>query len=198
MNIDELKNAWSEDDSLVGTPEISMEQKKTIHLPLEKMRKNMRMEFWSTFALFIFGFFIVSSCEAPFKFKFYMDILLASMICVTFFFFSKFFRLYKDMTDPLMKTSENLKDLLYQFDLNKQYYLSFYLTFIPFLVCELIIVMEFIPRPQPLSDAKIATVLIGSLVFGLLALFAFGNFWFKRLYGKYILQIKNLLNDLEK
>lgn len=198
MNIDELKNAWNEDDFSADTPEISMEHKKTIHLPLEKMRKNMRMEFWSTFALFIFGFFMVSSCEAPFKFKFYMDILLASMVCVTFFFFSKFFQLYKEMTDPVMKTSESLKDLLYQFDLNKQYYLSFYLTFVPFLVCELIIVMEFIPRPQPLSDARIATVLIGTLVVGLFALFAFGSFWFKRLYGKYILQIKNLLNELEK
>ncbi|WP_027388197.1 hypothetical protein [Chryseobacterium gregarium] len=198
MNIDELKNAWNEDDSLAGTPEISMEQKKTIHLPLEKIRKNMRMEFWSTFALFIFGFFIVYSCQAPFKFKFYMGILLASMVCVTFFFFSKFFQLYKEMTDPVMKTSESLKDLLYQFDLNKQYYLSFYLTFVPFLVCELIIVMEFIPRPQPLSDTKIASVLIGTLAVGLFALFAFGSFWFKRLYGKHIQKIRTLLNELEK
>jgi hypothetical protein len=196
MNIDELKNAWNEDDSL-DTPEINTEQKKKIHLPLEKMRKNMRMEFWSTFALFIFGFFIVYSCEAPFKFKFYMGILLASMVCVTFFFFSKFFQLYKEMTDPVMKTSESLKDLLYQFDLNKQYYLSFYLTFVPFLVCELIIVMEFIPRPQPLSETKIAGILIGTLAVGLFALFSFGSFWFQRLYGKYIQQIRTLLNELE-
>lgn len=196
MNIDDLKNAWNEDNSL-DTPEINTEQKKKIHLPLEKMRKNMRMEFWSTFALFIFGFFIVYSCGAPFKFKFYMGILLASMVCVTFFFFSKFFQLYKEMTDPVMKTLESLKDLLYQLDLNKQYYLSFYLTFVPFLVCELIIVMEFIPRPQPLSDTKIASILIGTLAVGLFALFSFGSFWFQRLYGKHIQQIRTLLNELE-
>lgn len=198
MNIDELKNTWNEDDSFDETPKISIEQKNKINLPLEKIRKNMRMEFWSTVGIFVFAFALIALSPGPFKFKFYITILIASMVFVTFFFFSQFFKLYKNMTDPMMKTYDGLKDLLYQFNLNKQYYLSFYLAFVPFLVCEIIIVLEFIPRSIPLSNLKIATILIGSLVITMPLLFLFGKWWFKKFYGKHIDQIENLLVELKK
>ncbi|MET3537520.1 hypothetical protein [Chryseobacterium limigenitum] len=200
MNIDELKNTWNEDDSFEETPEISIEQKNKINLPLEKMRKNMRMEFLSTIGIFIFGFMVVwiPVPEAPFKFKFYLTILLVSMALVTFFFFSKFFRLYKEMGSPMLKTYDSLQDLLHQLNLNKQYYVSFYLSFVPFLVCELIIVIECIPHPHPLSDMQIATTLIGSVSVGLFLLYLVGNWWFKYFYGKHIAKIENLLKELKQ
>ncbi|WP_312391028.1 hypothetical protein [Chryseobacterium sp.] len=198
MNIDELKNTWNEDDSLEETPEISIEQKNKINLPLEKIRKNMRMEFWSTVGIFVFAFGLIALSPGPFKFKFYITILVASMVFVTFFFYSQFFKLYKNMSDTMMNTSDSLRNLLHQFDLNKQYYLSFYLSFVPFLVCEIIIVLEFIPRPLPLSDIKIASILIGTMVVVMPLLFLMGKYWFKAFYGKYINQIENLLLELKK
>ena len=41
MNIDEFKNTWNE-DIVEETPEISLEQRNKLNLPLEKIRKNMR------------------------------------------------------------------------------------------------------------------------------------------------------------
>lgn len=199
MNIDDLKNTWNDDVS-EETPEISIEHSNKINLPLEKIRKNMRMEFWSTVGILIFGFFIVwiPIPEAPFKFKFYLTVLLFSMVIVVSFFFSKFFKLYKDISSPMMKTYESLKDLKYQFDLNKQYYLSFMLSFVPFLVCELIIVIEFIPHPTPLSNVKIATTILSMLAVGLFGLFLLGKYWYKIFYGKYVGQIESLLTELKK
>ncbi|KMQ68882.1 hypothetical protein ACM39_06250 [Chryseobacterium sp. FH2] len=198
MNIDELKNIWNEDDSFEETPEVTIEQSNKLNLPLEKMRKNMRMEFWSTVGIFIFSFGLISLCEAPFKFKFYISILIASMVFVTFFFYNKFFKLYKDMSNPALKTFDGLNELLHQFNLNKQYYLSFYVAFAPFLVCELIIVMEFIPSPKPISDLRAATILISTLVIGMSLLFLFGTWWFKRLYGRNIKHVENLIKQLRK
>lgn len=197
MNIDELKNTWNQDDSYEEIPEISMDQKEKINLPLEKIRSNMRMEFWSTVGIFVFAFGVIALSPGPFKFKFYLTILIGSMVFVTFFFFSQFFKLYKNMSSPMMKTYDSLKDLLHQFELNKQYYLSFYLCFVPFLVCEIIIVLEFIPRPVPLSNIKIAGILIGSLVIVMPLLFLMGKWWFKKFYGKFISQIEDLVNKLK-
>ncbi len=196
MNIDELKNMWNDDQS-EKIPEINMEDKNRIHLPLEKIRKNMRMEFWSTLGIFIFAFALIAVCEAPFKFKFYISILVASMIFVTMFFFDKFFKLYRNMTDMNLNTLEGLKDLLHQLELNKQYYLSFYVAFAPFLVCELLIVLEFIPRQIPLSDMKIAVTLISTLVVGIVLLFVFGKWWFNKFYGQYIKKIESLFLHLK-
>ena len=199
MNIDELKNAWNDDVS-DETPEISIEQNNKINLPLEKIRKNMRMEFWSTIGILLFGFAVVwiPVPEAPFKFKFYLTVLLFSMVIVISFFFSKFFKLYKDISSPMMKTYDSLKDLKYQFDLNKQYYLSFMLSFVPFLVCELIIVIEFLPHRTRLTDLQVATTIISMLAVGLFGLLLIGKYWYRVFYGKYVKQIEDLLTEIKK
>lgn len=196
MNIDELKNVWNEDPS-EGAPEISIEQRNKINLPLEKMRKNMRMEFWSIIGIFIFSFIVCAFCQ-PFKLQFYITVLIASMLMVTIFFFSKFFRLYSDISNPMLKTYDSLKDLVMQVNLNKQYYLSYYLSFVPFIVCEMIIVIEFIPWPEPMGEVKTAVILISSVTVGLFVLFLTGKFWFNRYYGRYIVHIEDLLKELKK
>lgn len=196
MNIDELKNVWNEDVS-EQTPEISIEHTNKINLPLEKIRKNMRLEFWSVIGIFIFSFAVCAFCQ-PFKLQFYITMLVASMLFVTIFFYSKFFRLYNDISNPMLNTYDALKDLKVQFDLNKQYYFSYYLSFVPFIVCEMIIVIEFIPWPEPISDAKIAVILISAVVIGLFVLYLSGKFWFHRYYGRHFVHIENLLKELKK
>ncbi|AZA89938.1 Uncharacterised protein [Chryseobacterium nakagawai] len=196
MNIDELKNTWNED---IGneTPEINTEQRHKINLPLEKVRKNMRMEFWWVVGIFIFAFMVCSVCR-PFKLQLYITVLIASMLIVTVFFYSKFFKLYNNISNTELKTNDSLKDLITQLNLNKQYYLSYYISFAPFIVCEILIVLEFIPRPQPLSETKIALILIGSVIGGLFLLFFSGKFWFHRYYGRYINHIESLLKELKR
>jgi len=197
MNIDDLKNAWNEDDFFEGTPEISIEQKNKINLPLEKMRKNMRKEFWYTLVVFIFSFFVVAICNAPLKFKFYVLVLVASMAFVTIFFFSKFFKLYKELSNPALQTYDALNDLLMQFNLNKQYYLSFYVSFIPFLVCEIILVIEVVPWMRELNLAYILMILLGFVIGGASLVYLSGKRWFEKFYGKHIRQIEELLKELK-
>ncbi|WP_288447300.1 hypothetical protein [uncultured Chryseobacterium sp.] len=196
MNIDEFKNTWNE-DIVEETPEISLEQRNKLNLPLEKIRKNMRVEFWWMIAIFVFAFLVCSVCR-PFKLQLYITVLIASMLIVTVFFFSKFFKLYNDISNPAPKTYDSLKDLVMQLNLNKQYYLSYYISFAPFLVCEILIVLEFIPWPHPLSELKIAVVLIGTVIVGLFLLYIVGKFWYQRYYGRYIQHIEDLLEELRR
>ncbi|KAB1231517.1 hypothetical protein [Chryseobacterium viscerum] len=196
MNIDELKNTWNE-DIVEETPEISTEQRNKLNLPLEKIRKNMRVEFWWVIGIFVFAFLVCSFCR-PFKLQLYITVLIASMLIVTVFFFSKFFKLYNEISNPAPKTYDSLKDLVMQLNLNKQYYLSYYISFAPFMVCEILIVLEFIRWPEPLSELKIAVILIGSVIGGLFLLFLAGKYWFYRYYGRYIQHIEGLLEELKR
>lgn len=197
MNIDDLKNIWS-DDAPKQTPEINTEQRKRINLPLEKIRANMRMEFWSTVVCLIIvlvaiGFFD----QLPFRYKLYLEILVISMSAITMFFYAKFFKLYKEIGNLQLETYESLKDLMHQFDLNKQYYLSFYVSFVPFLVCETIIILECIPYTHQFNNTKLALIFISSVVAGLFLLYLLGKFWFNYLYGKYIKKIETLIKELK-
>lgn len=196
MDLDNIKSLWKKED-VSETPEISTERQKEIHLPLEKIRKNMRHEFWSNIILLPMILIVIWYFPIPFRFRLYIEILVASMTLVTAFFFSKFFKLYKEISNPTLGTYDSLKDLFHQFELNKQYYLSFYMSFVPFLVCEMIIVTESIPHTRDYTNGYLAYAVLAPIIFGLFALYLFGNWWFKYFYGKYIDKIKNLVEEMK-
>lgn len=197
MEIDQLKNIWDKEE-ISETPEISMEQQSEIHLPLEKIRKNMRVEFWSTAVMFllIILFFVFKDMYI-FKFKVYIITLVSAQMLITSFYFFKFFNLYKNLTSVNLNTADSLRDLGYQFKLNEQYYLSFYISFVPFVVCEMLLIFEVLPNLRNMVGIEFIFAFLGVCVFTLLGLYFVGNWWFKRYYGKYISQIIQITKDLK-
>ena len=107
-------------------------------------------------------------------------------------------KLYKEISNPALGTLDSLKDLLHQFELNKQYYVSFYLSFVPFFVCEMIIILESMPQTHHYSDTMLTIVFLGSVAFGLTMVYFIGMAWFKNFYGKYIDRIKKLVDEMKK
>ena len=196
MDLDNLKSLWNKED-VSKTPEISKEKQRQIHHPLERIRRNMRYEFWSTIIMLPIILVVIWFFPLPFRFTLYIEILVMSMAIVTAFFFTKFFKLYKEISNPALGTLDALKDLLHQFELNKQYYVSFYLSFVPFFVCEMIIVLEFIPQTHDYSNTVLAMVFIGSVAFGLTMVYFIGMAWFKHFYGKYIHKIEILVAEMK-
>ena len=197
MELDQLKNIWDQ-ENISETPVISTEKQKEIHLPLEKIRKNMRMEFWSTAIVFllIILFFVFKDMHI-FKFKVYVITLVSAQMLVTSFYFFKFFNLYKNLSLVNLNTADSLKDLGYQFKLNEQYYLSFYLSFVPFVVCEMLLIFEFTPSLKSIQGFDFILIFLGLCIFTLLLLYFVGIWWFKRYYGKYISQITQIKKNLK-
>ena len=196
MDLDNFKTLWNKED-VSATPEISTERQKEMHLPLEKIRKNMRMEFWSTIIFLPIVLVAVWFLQLNFRYKLYIEVLVGSITLVTVFFYSKFFTLYKEIGNPTLKTNDALKDLLHQFELNKQYYLSYYLSFVPFLVCEMIIVIESIPDTKNYSNGFLSFYLLLPVIIGLFGLYFLGKWWFMHFYGKYIDRIKKLVEEMK-
>jgi hypothetical protein len=61
MNFDELQKQWQNEE--VSAPEISLDHQHKINNPLEKIRRNMKMEFWYSivsYVLIIAVFFLLS------------------------------------------------------------------------------------------------------------------------------------------
>lgn len=202
MDIDNLKDIWKE-DKIAKTPDISTEKQSEIHNPLQKIRQNMRMEFWMTIVTLIPVVVYIYFSIDNLKLKTYTFTLIFVMLCVVGFYYKKFFLLYKELGNNAINTKDALKDLLYQFNLNKQYYISYYLAFAPFLVCEMILLNEFkyltTPlrnEPQHLRDISASLLFIISTIFGLFFLYVVGKFWFQHYYGKYIDKIVVLNSEI--
>lgn len=196
MELDQLKNIWDQEE-VSQTPEISTEQQKEIHLPLEKIRGNMRMEFWSSLiAIIVILVYLIFGVE-DYKLKLYGIIMTMSAIIVTAFYYYKFFLLYREIGDQKFTTYEMLKDLKIQFDLNQQYYTSYYIAFVPIIVASYILIFDNQNAYEKYSNVMFIFILLITVVAGLGSLYLIGKWWFNKYYGKYIKQIEVLIYDLK-
>lgn len=198
MELEHIKELWQTET--VSTPEISLEKQKEIRMPLEKIRKNMRMEFWATVGITLVlipltpYIFIMTKSE---RFAiYYLAFLISSLFIITFYF-QKFFKLYKDLEIIDFKTKESLKDLLWKFKLNEQYYLSFYVAGMPVLLFEFALLMDYIAILKSLYGFTFMIVFLMILLVSLFAVYFFGKAWFRNYYGKYINQIQKTLQIME-
>ncbi|MFC6267822.1 hypothetical protein [Frigoriflavimonas asaccharolytica] len=197
MDIQDLKNVWDEENP-TATPVISLEKQKEIILPLEKIRKNMRMEFYSSMAIILLMItFCATTNLISEHVKIYVMTLLLSMILITAFYFIKFFKLYNSITNLDLNILDNLKELKFEFKLNEQYYYAYYIAFIPFFITEMIIIFEFSSFKSTLNQTEFMFIFISFCIFGLCSLYLTAVLWFKYFYGKYFSKISLLINDLK-
>ena len=83
MELDNFKSLWQKED-ISDTPEISPEKQRQMHHPLERIRKNMRYEFWSTVVLLPVILIVIWFFPLPFRFNLYIEILVISMAFLIF------------------------------------------------------------------------------------------------------------------
>ena len=88
MNFDKLQEQWQKEE--VSVPEVSLEHQGKLNNPLDKIRKNMKMEFWSNFITFI-ALFIFFFTFDNLKLKTYAIILTITALLVSVFYYLKFF-----------------------------------------------------------------------------------------------------------
>lgn len=194
MNFDQLQQQWQNEE--VSTPEISLEHQNKINNPLDKIRKNMKMEFWLTLiSIVLILFWLLFSIENT-KTKLYSSVLVISMILVTIFYFNIFRKTYRFLSNNTISTLDALKDLLFQLKLNEQYYISYYLAFVPFLVCEIIILADYLPGFKKLGETELIFMFVSIVFFGLIILYVFGKYWFNVYYGKHINKISDLIVEI--
>lgn len=194
MNFDELQQQWQNEE--VSVPEVSLEHQGKLNNPLDKIRKNMKMEFWSNFITFI-ALFIFFFTFDNLKLKTYAIILTITALLVSVFYYLKFFSLYKEISFQNFNTKDSLKTLMHQFELNKQYYVSYYIAFVPIIVCSYIILFEYLPAYQNQKNFVFILLFALTVFFGILFLYLIGKWWFNYFYGKHIKQIENILKELK-
>lgn len=156
----------------------------------------MKMEFWSNFVTFILILIFLFTLE-NLKVKTYAVILTITSILVSVFYYIKFFSLYKEISFQSFSTKDSLGNLMHQFELNKQYYVSYYIAFVPIIVCAYIIMFEYLPTYQHQKDFVFILLFSLTVVFGILFLYLIGKWWFNYFYGKYIKQIEDILKELK-
>lgn len=187
MELENIKDIWQKD--LAVTPEISLDKQKEIRMPLEKIRQGMKLEFWCSVGLipflFLYFFYIKDTSRL-----FYFSAGIFIFLVIITYYFAKFFKLYKKLSTQEFSTYHNLLNLRYELVLNTELYKSYYIATVPILMCLLLSVYVGREGVSPLFMFMI------SLFLGFLILYIMGKVWIREVYGKHIVQISDLVDNL--
>ena len=206
MNFDDIKSAWNNDNegSNIIVPS-SVDQLKTLQLPVEKLRKAMQMEFFvQLFSLILIAFMPkISSLNQVMVIPFYAVYLVIIAISVQYYY--KFRTFYKSLGTNTLSSKDNLYALYYEAKLNIEMYKAYTYTLLPFAL--IIGVMYTVGHKsgeitrllaKAADHQGIALGLAASFVLLVLAITALTEEWISQVYGKYLKQIGQVLEQFKE
>lgn len=189
MNIEHLKDIWNQ-EKIEDTPEVSLEKQKQIRLPLDKIRRNMKIEFWmSAVTLPLMILFYIPRFFKDFYQSSVAILLLLITLIILGYYHVKFYTLYKKLNTQKFSTYHHLLDLRYELVLNTELYKSSYLSFAPIFLCFYAIIY---PNHGNLFSL---ILMIFSCLISIIALYVMGRFWLQEMYGKHIQEISHLVAE---
>lgn len=192
MDLENLKNIWDE-EQVSETPEISLEKQKEIRMPLEKIRKNMRMEFWSNVIAMIalIPLSHVFSANPFIRWSFYLV-----LVFIFVYYYIKFYKLYVKLFTSDFSTFHQLMEIKYELKLNIELYKSFYIAAVPFFFAMLLLLLEkhnFFKYDDLIMHYAPFIIFLAVVAFTL----GFGKWWWDHFYDKYIRQIEKIMSQLK-
>lgn len=195
MNLEDLKNNWQE-ENIENIPEVSLSKQKELRQPLSIIRKNMKMELWTSvlfiLAMFVIVFFWIENT----RLLLYAEMLLGMMMLISGYYFWKFKNLYQAIEKPNYSTFQSLLDLNYSLKYYTDLYVSYYVSFVPFLFCEILLMYEFDERLSKFQSENIFVLFVVSLLVAFVIFYFLGKMFFNAYYGKYIAEVANLLKRI--
>ncbi|SEW55917.1 hypothetical protein [Chitinophaga arvensicola] len=206
MNFDDIQSAWNNDNdnSKVVIPS-SVDQLKSLQMPVEKLRKNMQLEFYVQFGSLLLCaflpkmFYLSPVMIAPF----YAMYLVVIAISVHYFY--KFYLFYNSLRTNTLSSKDNLYSLYYEAKLNIEMYKAYTYTLFPFALIIAVMFMASdkankaaIVLEQALVHKGMAIGIAVTFVILILMIMMITESWIKKYYGKYLTQIGQVLDQFKE
>lgn len=208
MNFEDLKNKWDKQEIEPMNIAADVWQKRT-NTAIDKVRKNMRMDFWAGIVMFtlVLSAIIITPMfiELQTIFLTVLWLFFIVMTAISSFFIVKFVRFYRSSYNLVYDSYHNLMWFYYEL----RYFVDFYQAF-AFVSLNLGIgaglTIGFIAGTMKRYAGQETAVSQGAEAIGIVGLIAlivfviigwfFLRFMVEAMYGRYLKQIKKNLDDL--
>jgi hypothetical protein len=197
MNLDNIKDLWHNQDSSATKVLQEVPQPGNARGPLDRIRKNMKKEFYAqVIAVILIGFF-------PYHFNFRTELvapfiaLYAVIVAITVYILVKYYFLYRKLSNNTLSSKDHLYALHFDIRLNMEMYKTFVYILVPFVLMSVGMVALNDREGLVISSREIYVIAGSSIVF-MLMMAAVTSAWVNYFYGKYARQIKALLDDLKE
>ncbi len=195
MDLENLKNTWKEEE-IQNVPEVSTEKQLEISNPISRIKKNIKMELWSSVPICPFAAYVLfRSIQNEKLLVFSLALVLVSLLVWLFFAF-KMLRFSKEINSNDFSSFQHLLELEYQMKYYKVLYQSYYIAFVPILFCEIFLIIEFDPHIAQYNFTKFLLIVLINLLFSMAFLYVLWALWYNFFYGRHIKKIKSLIRKI--
>jgi hypothetical protein len=205
MNIDELKDAWSQDEPAGMSLPMSTEMLGKTTSAVGKLRRKMKAEFISLLICYVFIIaMLFKGVRSPLFFNI-TSVLLFSWLVINVFYYFRFYIFYKSIGRYDLSMAKSVGKIVYELELNAEIYKTHSFSAIPLSILTSITLIG-----SKLSLDKLPNILAANgfisltamLVIFLIILISFGityvfiNLHVRLSYGKHLAELKQVMNDL--
>ena len=202
MNFDNLKSEWDKeraDD--VQIPDAIEKLQRAKH-PLAQLKATMKKELQMqvvSLALFIFFPFILQMHSSTYILLYYLGFMVITIISV--YYLWAFSRFYKTVDAFDLASKDQLLKIYFDLQLNMERYRSWAFLLTPFLMFTigLFVYSRQVATGSLPSFSSVSVLFVFILCFAsLVFMIAATNWWLKYYYGKYVDQLKAVLDSLKE
>jgi hypothetical protein len=201
MDFNDIQSAWKNEKTENVTLPTHLEKINSANMPLEKIKKNLRNEFfYQIIAIIFIGFVpIIYNIPASAIVPFYL--LFSIFVAVGIYYLVKLYLFYRRLAKTTLNTKDSLYETYFDIRLNMELYKTFTFALMPFVILFLLGVMYYkVPdffakglNSTPFLVTTFSIIIISILVIGLTL-----EWWVHHFYGKYAKEIRKVIDQLKE
>ena len=138
MDFDEIQNAWNNDKPKNIVLPNNLEKIQSANTPLDKIKKNLKTEFYYQILSIIFIGTVPLIGNLPAKWTFFYYLLFSLFVAVCVYYLMKLYFFYKRLNNTTLTTKDSLYETYFDIRLNMELYKTFGFALTPFLVLYLL------------------------------------------------------------
>jgi hypothetical protein len=205
MNIDDLKDAWNNDEPQgMQLPNNTQALGKT-NSAIAKVRSNMKSEFIATVVSYPFlVWFLIYNHQTSF-FLNLASVLLLTIFVLNTYFYVRFYTFYKAIARYDLNIRESIRKVAYELELNTEIYKTYNFCITPLAL--MLIVSLFcsqsvskyalmILTSEKFLSSGLMLWLILTIIVSIIAAYLINIYYIHALYGKYVKELKQVVDDL--
>ncbi|MFW0736582.1 hypothetical protein [Flavobacterium sp. T12S277] len=203
MDFNDIQNAWNNEKTENVVVPNNLEKIQSASMPLDRIRKSLRMEFFIQFLSFVIIGLLPFDSKFPPNLVVPFYFIFAILLAIGIYYLSQLFLFYRRLDKVILKTKDSLYETYLDIRLNMQLYKTFTFSLSPFFLIYFFgFILYQMPDFMQVLDEGFANRKLGLLVFvfvlTILLIGVFTEWWVHHCYGKYAKEIRKVIDELKE
>lgn len=202
MDFNDIQKAWNNEKTDNVIVPNNLEKIQSANTPLDKIRKNLKNEFFYQIISIILIGFIPYIYKFPEQTLIPFYLLFSMFTAVCAYYLVKLYMFYKRLNTISLQTKDNLYETYFDIRLNMELYKTFGFALTPFIVLGLVGFQYITSQSTAFNINEINnSVLLGFVLIIFFTIISMGlalEWWVHHFYGKYAKEIRKVIDQLKE